>query len=611
MTTQSNRESSMTCEERRELSELLNVLKSGMPGMNRRELFRLAALAGGAAAMARGGSVLAAPSGAGSRSLAAQDGDVATDVTITVPFDPYGQPVTLDPHRTVNWGPFWVMFPNVWGGLLGYDENGKVVLDLAEDMSLSDDGLVYTFTIREGAAFASGNPVTSDAVIASWMRALDPGNLSPMSNFMYLVSGYRRYITERSDVIGFANPDERTVTVTLDKPYSFFPSLMASFVWSVIDPAVLEEFGDDEFVLNGAGTGPWQFSEFDAATQLVMTPNTNHYGGNSPSISSIVWTFLTGPEAASTALDMYVADEVISADVPLSLKSQVEGDDTLSAELVKVNPEGNVTAIGMDFNQEPFNDVRVRRAIAQAIDKDALANEIWEGSWTPATSFTPPVLGLIANYEAPDGLGFDVDAANQALTDAGYENREDLPEIVYRQPAEDSDADKARHAALLQMIADNIGVVIEHDTSMTRQQIVDMDADVGGRQFDIIGWWNLWETPRILNEVASPDSQYMRGIFNWHEGIEAVGDFDPGADAATFESITDDADVDGDEASRNETYRQAEELLLNNAVYIPLGYWIQMFVQKPYIQGTRQGPWTGRLPVKFDADVVVLQHDEA
>ena len=58
----------------------------------------------------------------------------------------------------------------------------------------------------------------------------------------------------------------------------------------------------------------------------------------------------------------------------------------------------------MDFNQAPFNDVRVRRAIAQAIDKEALANTVWEGTWTPATSFTPPVLGLIANYEAPAGL---------------------------------------------------------------------------------------------------------------------------------------------------------------------------------------------------------------
>ncbi len=599
----------MANDENRELAELLNVLKSGVPHLNRRELFRLAALAGGAAATLKHGGVSAAPGTTTSKFAAYQDGEFETDVTVTVPFDPYGQPVTLDPHYTVNWGPFWVMFPNVWGGLLGFDENGKVVLDLAEDMTVSDDGLVYTFTIREDAAFASGNPVTSDAVIQSWLRALNPDQLSPMSNFMSAVSGYRRYIAKRSDQLGFDNPDERTVTVSLDHPFTYFPSLMASFVWSVIDPAVLEEFGEEEFVLNGAGTGPWQFSEFDPATQLVMTPNTNHYGGNSPSISSIVWTFLTGPEAASAALDMYIADEAISADVPLSLKSPVEEDQTRAAELVKISPEGNVTAIGMDFSQEPFNDVRVRRAIAHAIDKDALANEIWEGTWTPASSFTPPVLGLIANYEAPEGLPFDVDAANALLEEAGYGNREDLPEIVYRQPSEDSEADKARAAELLAMIEESIGVVIEHDTSLTRQQIIDLDGDVGGRQFDIIGWWNLWDTPRILNEVCSPDSTYMRGVFNWDEDIEPAGDFDPGADAAEFESITDDADQDPNEETRNETYRRAEELLLNNAVYIPLGYWIQMYVQKPYLAGTRQGPWTGRLPVKFDADVVVLPRE--
>ena len=75
--------------------------------------------------------------------------------------------------------------------------------------------------------------------------------------------------------------DESTVEVEITKAFTYFPSLMASFVWRVVDPAVLEEFGD-EVGLNGAGTGRGQFTEFDASTQLVMEPNTNHYGGNSP-----------------------------------------------------------------------------------------------------------------------------------------------------------------------------------------------------------------------------------------------------------------------------------------------------------------------------------------
>jgi ABC-type transport system substrate-binding protein len=585
----------------------VDILGSGAPGLTRRDLLRVTAIIAGAAAVGGASPATAAPNSQTSRQVAFQDGEIETDVEITVPFDPYGQPVTLDPHRTVNWGPFWVMFPNVWGGLLQFDENGKVQLDLASEMNVSDDGLVYTFTVREDAAFASGNQVTAEDFIYSWHRALDPDQLSPMSNFFSPVTGYRRYIGKRSDEIGFRAVDSATVEVTLDNPFSFFPSLMASYAWSVIDSLVHQEFGDEEFVMEGAGTGPWQFTEFDPTTQLVMEPNPNHYGGNSPSIARIVWPFLTGPEAAATALEMYIADEAVLADVPLSLKAQVDDDETLSQELVQIDPQGNVTAIGMDFLQPPFDDVRVRRAIAQAIDRDAWANTIWEGTYAPATSFTPPVLQVIANYEAPVGLPMDVDAANALLDEAGFESREDLPEIVYRQPAEDSDSDKARARQLLDMIEQNLSITIQHDTSLTRQQIADLDVDTGGRQFDIVGWWNLWDTPRILNEICSPDSPYMRGIFNWGEDLEPSGDFDPGADAAEFESTADDADQQQDEAVRNDGYRRAEELLLNNAVYIPLGYWIQMFVQKPYLQGTRQGPWTGRLPVRFDAEVVITQ----
>ena len=126
-----------------------------------------------------------------------------------------------------------------------------------------------------------------------------------------------------------------------------------------------------------------------------------------------------------------------------------------------------------------------------------------------------------------------------------------LPEIIYRQPAEDSDSEKARAQALLDMIELYSGITIQHDTTLSRQQITDLDLDNGGRQFDIIGWWNLWDTPHVLNEICSPDSQYMRGIFNWSADLQAAGDYDPGADAASFESLVDDADLETDEAARN------------------------------------------------------------
>ena len=439
------------------------------------------------------------------------------------------------------------------------------------------------------------------------MRALDPANPSPMADFMSQVEGYDDYIAGNSTDIGFEKIDDLTIAISLNDAYSFFPSMLASYVWSVVDPAVVQELGDEEFALGGAGTGPWQFSEFDAATQLVMTPNPNYWDGNSPSLTELTWLFLTGPDAASAALELYKTGDVISADVPLSLLEAVTTDETLNAQLVRISPQGSVRAIGMDFYEEPFNDVRIRQAIAKSIDRDVWANEIWEGTWAPGTAMMPPVLGTIANYTSPEGIGFDADGAKALVEEAGYPNGEGLPTITYFQAAEDSDSDKARDAALLAMIKENSGIDIVHDTSLTMQQIVDQTADNGGSQFNLVWWWNIYNTPHLLSVVGAPSSAAMAGVFNWNSEIPPFGDFDPGADAANFQELVDQAEEEVDESTRNEQYSQAEGLLLENAVYIPLGYWVQMYVQNPALQGTRQGPWTGRIPVLFDKNVVLTE----
>ncbi len=136
-----------TRDTRAELDRLIETFRKTTPNPTRRDLMRWSAIAAGAVAATRIGIASAAPAG-GKPTVARFQDNIVTDAKLTIPFDPWGQDVTLDPHRTVNWGPFWVMFPNVWGGLLRYDQNGKPELDLAESMDLSDDGETYTFKIK-------------------------------------------------------------------------------------------------------------------------------------------------------------------------------------------------------------------------------------------------------------------------------------------------------------------------------------------------------------------------------------------------------------------------------------------------------------------------------
>ena len=147
-------EQGLTAPERRDLHRLWRALSAGNPHPTRRDLLRWSAVAAGAVTTANQGIVSAAPLRA-PRSLR-QDAPVVEGAEITVPFDAYGQSITLDPHRSADYGGFWVMYPNVWGGFLRYDELGRIALDLADQVVRSQDGLRYTLTIREGATYASG-----------------------------------------------------------------------------------------------------------------------------------------------------------------------------------------------------------------------------------------------------------------------------------------------------------------------------------------------------------------------------------------------------------------------------------------------------------------------
>ncbi len=595
------RNTSPTQTERDQLGRLVRTMRSvGDASLNRRDLARISAVAAGAVATARFGvqPASAAPT--------RQDGEPQTDQELLIPFDTYGERVALDPHQAVNWGPFWLLLPNVFGGLLRYREDGAIEYDLAESYEVSDDGRTYTFRIRPDATYANGAQVVADHFVQSWTRALNPDSLSPMAEFMSVIEGYEAVVNREDDArLSVEAVDDQTLEVTLVDGLAYFPSYAASFVYAVIDPAVLESNPDD-FFLNDAGTGPWRVTAFDPAGDIVMEPNTEYYGGTSPSLSRLTWRILSGSDAGQAALDLYTNEDAISADVTISLVESVRSDDTLSADLQSIEFSGYTRSLAMDFAQEPFNNVGVRRAFALATDRERFASEIYLDTYTPTTAFTPPVTTQIAGYEAPEGITYDADAATSALADAGFEGGEGLPEIILYQPSTDTDEEKARVATFLQSYEDTLGVTVTHDTSLSAAQIELAREDNNGLQFNIVDWSSIGDTPYLLSYALRPDSPYMSGFYNWNPDLEDEGDFTPGADAQQFADLVGDADRAQDADARNDLYAQAEELALQNAVYVPIGNWVQQYVQKPWLQGTRQGAWTGRLPILFDQDVVVV-----
>lgn len=568
-------------------------------GLSRRSLIRSTAAVAGMAAVA--GSLGPAPA---TTVLAAQD-DIQTNVAISLPLLPYGQPVTIDPHRTINWGPFWTLLPHVFSGLLRFDQNGGIEPDLAESVEPNSDLTVWTAKLKPNLTFASGRAITANEFVQSWKRALSPSALSPMSAFMQSVKGFEDFTSGKSEDIGFAAKDDTTVEITLAAPLSSFPAYLATFVWAVVDSEILADASVENPFLADAGAGAWRFTEFVDDDHLTMEPNSKYWDDPSPSITKVTWTILSGDDAEMVALAQYADGAIASADVPISQYDAVSSDDNLKNSLKTIDSQGSTLAIGLDFNQAPFDDVRIRRAIAAGIDRQKWATDIWKGSFAAGSAFTPPVTAANTDYTPPEGIGFDANQAKSWLADAKFDPETNATDIVYYQPATASPDDQQRHDALLKMIAENTGIQIRHDVSLTQEQIVSLQNDNGGRQFDIVWWWPDIASPALLGTVGTSDSPYMAGWFNWSKQVAATDGFDAAKDSQTFDSLIADATKSSDAGQRNKAYQDAEKLLLDNAVYIPLGYWVQRFVQQPWLQGTKQGPWTGRIPVRFDKDVVV------
>ncbi len=526
------------------------------------------------------------------RLLAAQSTPAADGSVLRVPIYPHGQTIVLDPHRAANWGPHWVMLPNVWAGLLGFDENGAVGQVLASSIEPEDDGATWVATIASGATFASGNPVTAEALINGWKRALDPVRLAPMAGYMARVDGFDGYTTGESQDIGFEARDEATVAIRLAEPYALFPEDLATFVWAAVDVAALDGVSDADAPFAGASAGPWQFEQGDDPTTIRMTPSPA--GGSQTAVDAVEWRLFDGPQGAESALAGFGDGTLAIADAPTSLRANVD------AELQTVPLSGSTMMIGMDFAQAPFDNPDVRRAVAAAIDRNAWATDIMGGAFAPAGSLTPPVLAHTANYSPPELPEFDPDTARSLIAGAGIAE-DTMPLVTYYQPAGSPQDEVDQAAALLQMIQDNSGLVIEHDTTLTAEQIEARRGDNGGLQFDIRWWWPLTNSPSGLASIGLPDAAAMAGWFNWSPDVENE---DAAQAAAEFTTLVEDALVSLDPTDRQQKFAQAEALLVDQAVYVPLGHWTQAWVQAPGLTGTRQGAFTGYIPVAFDEGVI-------
>ena len=318
---------------------------------------------------------------------------------------------TLDPAFISDAGDVQLLL-QLYAGLTRIDEEGSVYASLAESWELSDEGRTYTFRLRDDLQFSDGTPLVSADVRRSWLRILDPATGALAPDVLNVIEGAAawRAGTGSIDEVGISTPDERTVVVHLEHPASHFLALAATPTAFIVPPHA-DASPDWQTVEQFVGTGPYFADRMDGPN-LVLAANPEYVAGPPP-IGEVVWV----TEVETSAPEAFAADEIDLVNVFSGDASWIRYDEALGPFLHEA-ASLSVQYFGFDTTQPPFDDARVRRAFALALDRAHLV-ELHSGpAATAATSLVPPALW-------PDGPPTrrgprHAEAARRLLEEAGY-----------------------------------------------------------------------------------------------------------------------------------------------------------------------------------------------
>ena len=333
-------------------------------------------------------------------------------------------PPTLDPHLTTDATSAQVIV-EVFGGLVTIDKDLNVVPDLAETWNISQDGRVYTFRIHPDAIFHNGKPVTAEDVRWSLERATSPLTESPnVDQYLGDIVGVDEKLKGDSlEISGVRVINEKTIEITIDQSKSFFLAKLTYPTAFILDRSNVE--GDPKnWFRKPNGTGPFQMTEYRVGETLVLSRHDGYHLG--PANLAEVEMILSG----GTSMLMYENDEIDIAGVGLAdIDRLSDPGHNLNAELVTAAPSFSVQYIGLNVNEPPLDDVKVRQALNLAIDKKEIATIVLGDQVVPANGILPP--GFPGFNESISGYEFDPERARQLLGESKYGNDLDnLPPIT-------------------------------------------------------------------------------------------------------------------------------------------------------------------------------------
>ncbi|RKX73331.1 MAG: peptide ABC transporter substrate-binding protein [Spirochaetes bacterium] len=479
------------------------------------------------------------------------------------------EPDGLDPGITNNSFASPILL-NTFEGLVIYDANNSIVGGSAESWDISDDGLSYTFHLRKNLKWSDGTALTADDFVYSYLRVLDPALGAQYTEMIttYIVGAEEYYAgTADADSVGIKAVDANTLVLTLMKPTAYYIGILGMWVYSPVNEATVTANGDkwtrsaDTFISNG----PFKMQKIAFGEGYELVKNPNYWNAANVKLEKLNFRFIPDPSTALVALDQGDIDgqwEVPSADLP-SLKA--------SSDALQIIPSYGTTYYEVNCSKAPYDNPKVRLALAMALDRTAIIENVLQSTDNPAFSLIAPGYSVdgVAYDEGRSNYGLsataDVEGARAMLAEAGYPGGEGFPtlELSYYT----NETVKNIVEAMQQMWQENLGIKVNVSTeewAVYYENIQALNYDVGA-----MGWGADYMHPMTFFPLRLSD-----GVGN-----------NSGWGNSKYDELVKQAQSEIDPLKAMKLMRDAEDVMMAEMPLIPIYFRTYPMMMASYVKG--------------------------
>ena len=560
-----------------------------MKRISRRNFLKVAGVGAAALGLAAcGGSKSGSTAASGNASSAGSSTGSINTAGFTVQYG--SNPETLDPalNSAVDGGNTII---TVFETLLIINENNETVPGQAESWTTSEDGLTWTFTMRDGLKWSDGSELNAKDFEYSFKRMADPDTAAPYAETcLGMIDGFEEAagfpdadgnptVEPNPDALNVkASDDGKTLTIVLGYPCSYFDKIAAFAAMSPVQKATVEANGDawctspDTYVCNG----PYMITEWTPSERIVLTKNPNYVGGwdNSKIVSDSITLLLLEDSSASFAAynsgEAVLIKDVPTDEIPSLTKAEDGGDFYVDTIL-------GTYYVSLNLKRDAFKDAKVRKALSLAIDRDYVANTIMQGTYSTADSIVGPGIVDENGYFHDNGnapyISADYEAnlaeAKKLLEEAGYPNGEGYPVIEY------SCNDAGYHVPLaeyLQQAWGDLGITL----TISKMEWSSFTAARRAGEYDVArnGWVMDYNDPSNMLDL------FCSGNGN-NDGKYSNPEFDAAIEASRV----------ADSAEHFAQLHKAEDILMEDTGCLPIAYYNDYWLQSSSLKGTWHSPY--------------------